>query len=66
VGCALGAAENGWRRVPRGGLSSGVPNELLSRFRSYDYLLAFVAMPVGYGIPAILPVVRAVAAPPLG
>jgi hypothetical protein len=64
-----------------------IPNEVLSRFRSYDYLLAFVAMPVGYGIagplahaftadrvliaaaavivaangiPAILPVVRAV------
>jgi MFS family permease len=27
-----------------------VPNEMLSRFRSYDYLLAFVAMPVGYAI----------------
>lgn len=27
-----------------------IPNELLSRFRSYDYLLAFVAMPVGYAI----------------
>jgi MFS family permease len=27
-----------------------VPNELLSRFRSYDFLLAFVAMPVGYAI----------------
>jgi len=27
-----------------------IPNDLLSRFRSYDYLLAFVAMPVGYGI----------------
>ncbi len=27
-----------------------IPNELLSRFRSYDYLLAFVAMPIGYGI----------------
>ena len=25
-----------------------VPNEVLARFRSYDYLLAFVAMPVGY------------------
>jgi MFS family permease len=64
-----------------------IPNEVLSRFRSYDYLLAFVAMPIGYGIagplahaftadrvliaaaavivvasgvPAILPVVRAV------
>jgi MFS family permease len=64
-----------------------IPNEVLSRFRSFDYLLAFVAMPVGYGIagplahaftadrvliaaaavivvangiPAILPVVRAV------
>jgi hypothetical protein len=64
-----------------------IPIEVLSRFRSYDYLLAFVAMPVGYGIagplahtftadrvliaaaavivvangiPAILPVVRAV------
>jgi hypothetical protein len=40
-----------------------VPNELLSRFRSYDYLLAFVARPVG-GIAG--PVVRAVAAPPVG
>lgn len=27
-----------------------IPNELLSRFRSYDYLLAFVAMPAGYAI----------------
>ena len=27
-----------------------IPNELLSRFRSYDYLLAFVAMPVGFAI----------------
>jgi len=27
-----------------------VPNELLSRFRSYDFLLAFVAMPVGYAL----------------
>ena len=27
-----------------------VPNELLARFRSYDYLLAFVAMPVGYAV----------------
>ena len=27
-----------------------VPNELLSRFRSYDFLLAFVAMPVGYAV----------------
>lgn len=27
-----------------------IPNEVLSRFRSYDMLLAFVAMPVGYGI----------------
>jgi hypothetical protein len=27
-----------------------IPNELLSRFRSYDYLLAFVAIPVGYAI----------------
>jgi MFS family permease len=27
-----------------------IPNELLSRFRSYDYLLAFVAMPVGYAV----------------
>ena len=24
-----------------------VPNEVLARFRSYDYLLAFVAIPVG-------------------
>ena len=27
-----------------------VPNEVLSRFRSYDYMLAFIAMPVGYAI----------------
>ncbi len=27
-----------------------VPTEVLSRFRSYDYLLAFVATPVGYAI----------------
>jgi MFS family permease len=27
-----------------------VPNEVLARFRSYDYLLAFVAMPVGYAV----------------
>lgn len=27
-----------------------VPNEVLARFRSYDYLLAFVAIPLGYGI----------------
>ncbi len=27
-----------------------IPMEVLSRFRSYDYLLAFVAIPVGYGI----------------
>jgi MFS family permease len=27
-----------------------IPNDLLSRFRSYDYLLAFVAMPVGYAV----------------
>jgi MFS family permease len=27
-----------------------VPNEVLARFRSYDYLLAFVAMPVGYAL----------------
>ncbi len=27
-----------------------IPNEVLSRFRSYDYLLAFVAIPVGEGI----------------
>lgn len=27
-----------------------IPNEMLSRFRSYDYLLAFVAMPAGYAI----------------
>jgi MFS family permease len=27
-----------------------VPNEVLSRFRSYDFMLAFVAMPVGYAI----------------
>lgn len=27
-----------------------IPNELLSRFRSYDYLLAFMAMPVGYAL----------------
>jgi MFS family permease len=64
-----------------------IPNELLARFRSYDYLLAFVAIPVGLaiagplagvfgadrvlvaaalvvlvanGVPALLPVVRAV------
>jgi hypothetical protein len=27
-----------------------IPNEMLSRFRSYDYLLAFIAMPVGYAL----------------
>jgi MFS family permease len=27
-----------------------IPNELLARFRSYDYLLAFIAIPVGYAI----------------
>jgi MFS family permease len=27
-----------------------IPNELLARFRSYDYLLAFVAIPVGYAV----------------
>jgi predicted MFS family arabinose efflux permease len=27
-----------------------VPNEVLARFRSYDYMLAFIAMPVGYAI----------------
>ncbi|HTZ93902.1 MAG TPA: MFS transporter [Streptosporangiaceae bacterium] len=27
-----------------------VPNEVLARFRSYDYLLAFVAIPVGYAV----------------
>jgi len=27
-----------------------IPNDLLARFRSYDYLLAFVAMPVGYAV----------------
>jgi hypothetical protein len=27
-----------------------IPNEVLARFRSYDYLLAFVAMPVGYAV----------------
>ncbi|HEV2371036.1 MAG TPA: MFS transporter [Streptosporangiaceae bacterium] len=27
-----------------------IPNEVLGRFRSYDYLLAFMAMPVGLGI----------------
>ena len=27
-----------------------IPNELLARFRSYDYLLAFVAIPVGFAI----------------
>ena len=27
-----------------------IPNEMLSRFRSYDMLLAFVAIPVGYAI----------------
>jgi len=27
-----------------------VPNELLARFRSYDYMLAFVAIPVGYAV----------------
>jgi hypothetical protein len=27
-----------------------VPNEVLARFRSYDYMLAFVAIPVGDAI----------------
>lgn len=27
-----------------------IPNEMLSRFRSFDYLLAFMAMPVGYAL----------------
>lgn len=27
-----------------------IPNEVLARFRSYDFLLAFVAMPVGYAV----------------
>ena len=27
-----------------------VPNDKLARFRSYDFLLAFVAMPIGYAI----------------
>lgn len=27
-----------------------IPNEVLSRFRSYDYMLAFIAMPAGYAI----------------
>jgi MFS family permease len=27
-----------------------VPNEVLARFRSYDYLLAFVAIPIGYAV----------------
>ncbi len=27
-----------------------IPNDMLSRFRSYDYLLAFIAMPVGYAL----------------
>ena len=27
-----------------------IPNEVLSRFRSYDYMLAFIAMPIGYAI----------------
>jgi hypothetical protein len=27
-----------------------VPNKVLARFRSYDYMLAFVAIPVGYAI----------------
>jgi MFS family permease len=27
-----------------------VPNEVLARFRSYDYMLAFVAIPVGYAV----------------
>ena len=27
-----------------------IPNEMLSRFRRYDYLIAFVAMPVGYAV----------------
>lgn len=27
-----------------------IPNEFLARFRSYDYLLAFTAIPVGYAI----------------
>src|SRR5260370_10749936 len=31
-----------------------IPNELLSRFRSYDYLIAFVAIPVGYAIAGTL------------
>jgi len=27
-----------------------VPNEVLARFRSYDYLLAFVAIPIGEAV----------------
>lgn len=27
-----------------------IPNDMLSRFRSYDYLLAFMAMPIGYAL----------------
>lgn len=27
-----------------------VPNDVLARFRSYDYMLAFLAIPVGYAI----------------
>ena len=27
-----------------------IPNEVLSRFRSYDYMLAFIAIPLGYAI----------------
>ena len=27
-----------------------IPNEVLARFRSYDYMLAFVAIPIGFGV----------------
>lgn len=27
-----------------------IPNDMLSRFRSYDYLLAFMAMPLGFAL----------------
>ena len=27
-----------------------IPNDVLARVRSYDYLLAFVAMPIGFAI----------------
>ena len=45
-----------------------IPNEMLSRFRSYDYLLAFIAMPVGYAIagPLSLPSERTRSCTPPG